>query len=315
MVCRDREKALAVIPFFHALGIILYMNMHIFNGTTLVIYSRFDTEEVLESIVKYRISLIAGSPQLFIPLTNFPDFKSYDLSSIRLANLGAAPASPTLLDSLKEAFSNSVVSEGFGMTECTVGAIVNPPIQSLTRIGSIGLPFPDTECRVVDLVTGAPIPVGEEGELCVRGPQVMKGYWNKPDETAATLKNGWLHTGDIGYEDEDGYFYITDRLKDMIIYKGYNVYPTELEDVLSSHPAVQRCAVVGKPHNEFGEIPVAFVELRAGENVTKEKLIEYINAKVAHYKKLRDVIFMDPIPVSPAGKILKKDLRKGFNHS
>lgn len=310
IVCQDREMALAVIPFFHAFGIILNLNMHIFNGTTLVIHSLFDPGEVLESIVKHKISLIAGSPQLFIPLTNFSDFTSYDLSSIKLANLGAAPASPTLLDRLKEAFSNGVIAEGFGMTECTVGAIVNPPIPSLTRIGSIGLPFPDTECRMVDLVTGEPLPVGEEGELCIRGPQIMKGYWNKPDETAATLKDGWLHTGDVGREDEDGYFYITDRLKDMIIYKGYNVYPAELEAILSSHPAVQRCAVVGKPHSEFGEIPVAFVELKAGESATREKLIEYTNAQVAHYKKLRDVIFMDPIPVSPAGKILKRDLRQ-----
>ncbi len=313
LVCRDREKAMVVVPFFHALGYNLYLNMHIYNGTTMVIHSRFDPGEILGAIVKYKISLIAGSPQLFIPLTNFPDFESYDLSSIKLANLGAAPASPTLLTSLYKAFPRGVVTEGFGMTECTVGAIVNPPIPSLTRTGSVGLPFPDTECRMVHPATGDLLPVGEEGELCVRGPQIMKGYWNNPKETAAVLKDGWLSTGDIGREDEDGYFYITDRIKDMIIYKGYNVYPTELETVIATHPAVQRCAVVGKPHSEFGEIPVAFVELRAGESITMENLIEHTNAQVAHYKKIRDVVIMDAIPVSPAGKILKKDLRKGFD--
>ena len=314
LVCRDREKALVVVPWFHVFGCILYLNMHVYNGTTMIVHARFDPRKVLEDIVKYKISLVAGAPQLFIPLTNLPDFKSYDLSSIKLANLGAAPLPLPIFDCLLEAFSG-VVTDAYGMTECTSGATVNPPDRSLLRPGSVGLPIFDTECRVVDPDNGKPLPVGEEGEICIRGPQVMKGYWGRPDETAAVLRDGWLLTGDIGREDEDGYFYITDRIKDMIIYKGYNVYPTELETVLSSHPAVQQCAVVGKPHGEFGELPIAFIELKTGESVAKESIMEFTNAQIAHYKKIRDVIFMDEIPVSPAGKILKKDLRKGLNHN
>ncbi len=312
LVCRDHEKALAVVPFFHVFGFNLYVNMNVYNGTTVVIHSRFDPNKVLKTIVKYEISLIGGSPQLYIPLTSLPEFKSFDLSSIKVAHLGAAPVPLPILDCLLEAFSG-VVIDAFGMTETATGAMINPPDRLLIRHGSVGLPLFDTECKVVDPITGELLPAGEEGEICIRGPQVMKGYWNKPEETTEALKDGWLYTGDIGREDEDGYFYITDRMKDMIIYKGYNVYPTELENIIATHPAVLRCAVVGKPHSEFGEIPVAFVELKPGESTTQESIIEHTNTQIAHYKKIRDVIFMDAIPVSPAGKILKKDLRKGFS--
>ncbi len=309
LVCRDCEKALVVAPFFHVFGYNLNINMHVYNGATLVIHSRFDPREVLEDIVKYNISLIGGAPQLFIPLTNLPDFKSYDLGGIKWVTLGAAPLPISLLNNLLEAISG-VAANGYGMTECAAGACINPPGRSLIHAESVGLPLFDTECRIVDPVTGTPLPVGEEGEICIRGPQVMKGYWNRSDETADVLKDEWLYTGDIGREDEDGFFYITDRIKDMIIYKGYNVYPTELETIINTHPAVQQCAVVGKPHSEFGEIPVAFVEPKAGESITQESITEHTNAQIARYKKIRDVVFIDKIPVSPAGKLLKKDLRK-----
>ena len=168
----------------------------------------------------------------------------------------------------------------------------------------------DTECKVVDAETGEDLPPGSVGEICIKGPQVMQGYWNKPEETANVLKDGWLHTGDIGREDEDGFFYITDRKKDLIIYKGYNVYPREIEEVIFEHPAVQQCAVVGRPEIEVGEAPVAFVELRQGAEATREEIMEHTNSQIAHYKKIRDVIFVDQIPVSGAGKVLKKELRE-----
>ena len=191
-----------------------------------------------------------------------------------------------------------------------MGATANPPDRSDIRHGSVGLPVFDTECKVVDLETGKELPPGKEGEICIKGPQVMQGYWNKPQETAEVLKDGWLSTGDIGKMDEDGYIYITDRKKDMIIYKGYNVYPRELEEVIFTHPAVEQCAVVGKPDLDVGEAPVAFVQLRQGAKATAEEVMEHTNPQIAAYKKIREVRFLDAIPVSPAGKLLKRVLRE-----
>jgi len=191
-----------------------------------------------------------------------------------------------------------------------MGATSNPPDRNAIRPGSVGLPVFDTECKVVDLVTGEDLAPGQEGEVCIKDPRVMQGYWNKPEETNLVLKDGWLYSGDIGKEDEDGYFFITDRKKDMIIYKGYNVYPRELEEVLFQHEAVEQCAVIGRPDINVGEAPVAFVQLRQGAEATAEDLISHTNSQVAAYKKIREVIFLDAIPVSPAGKVLKRELRE-----
>ena len=168
----------------------------------------------------------------------------------------------------------------------------------------------DTECKVVDLLTGEDLPAGEKGEICIKGPQVMRGYWNQPEETDLVLKDGWLHSGDIGHMDEDGYFYITDRQKDMIIYKGYNVYPRELEEVLFTHPDVAQCAVIGRTEMEVGEAPVAFVQLMPDALASEEQLMEFTNKQVAAYKKIREIRFLDAIPVSAAGKVLKRELRE-----
>jgi len=304
----DREMSLVVSPWYHALGTIRYLNNQIYLGATMVVMDHFNPKEFLEAVVKYRITVLGGAPQVYIPLVNHPDFESYDLSGVKFAASGAAPLALPLLKRLLEAFSG-VVCEAYGLTECTMGASANPPDRQAIRQGSIGLPTFDTEFKMIDLETGEDLPVGSEGEVCFRGPQVMKGYWNKPDETADTLRDGWLLTGDIGREDEDGYFYITGRKKDMIIYKGYNVYPREIEEVIFEHPAVQQCAVVGKPDPDGGEIPVAFVELKQDARVSKEEIMEFTNPKIAYYKKIRDVIFVDAIPVSGPGKVLKKDLR------
>jgi long-chain acyl-CoA synthetase len=214
-----------------------------------------------------------------------------------------------VLDKMLDAFSG-LVSEGYGLTECTMGATSNPPERSKIRPGSVGIPVFDTECKVVDLETGEDLSTGKEGEICIKGPQVMQGYWNKPEETAEVLKDDWLYTGDIGKMDEDGYFYITDRKKDMIIYKGYNVYPRELEEAIFTHPAVEQCAVVGKPDVDVGEAPVAFVQLRQGAEATAEEVMQHTNPQVAAYKKIREVRFLDALPVSPAGKLLKRVLRE-----
>jgi long-chain acyl-CoA synthetase len=174
----------------------------------------------------------------------------------------------------------------------------------------VGLPVFDTDVKVIDVTTGDSLPPGKEGEICIRGPQVMQGYWGRPEATAEVLRDGWLLTGDIGREDEDGFFYITDRKKDLIIYKGYNVYPREIEEVIFEHPAVQQCAVVGKPDPDTGEYPVAFVQLKDGVEASEEDIMKHTNGQIAHYKKIRKVIITASIPVSAAGKVLKKELRK-----
>ena len=306
---QDRCVALVVVPWFHAMGTVGYLNNMVVGGTTMVVFPRFDAQEYLGGVTKYGADLIGGAPQLYIPLINLPDFDSYDLSGIKLASSGAAPLALPVLEKMLRAFPG-VVMEAYGMTECTMGACVNPPRRDAIRVGSVGLPVFDTEVKVIDLVTGEDLPPGSEGELCIKGPQVMQGYWNRPEATAEVLKDGWLLTGDIGQEDEDGYFYITDRKKDIIIYKGYNVYPRELEEVIFEHPAVQQCAVVGKPDPDTGEFPVAFVELRPGTEATEAEIMEHVNSQVAPYKKIRELHLVDVVPVSAAGKVLRREMKE-----
>jgi long-chain acyl-CoA synthetase len=308
-VARDEETALVVVPWFHAMGTVGYLNNMISGGTTMVVFPRFEPTEYIDAVKKFSATTLGGAPQLYVPLINMPGFENYDLSGIKLIASGAAPLPLTILDAMKKSFTSSVVIEAYGLTECAMGATCNPPLAGTAKAGSVGLPVFDTECKVVDANTGEDLAPGEEGEICIKGPQVMIGYWNRPKATAEVLKDGWLYTGDIGREDEDGFFYITDRKKDLILYKGYNVYPRELEEVLFTHPAIEMCGVVGKPDETTGELPVAFVQLKAGQQATAEELIEYVNSKVAAYKKLRQVNFTDLIPVSPAGKVLKRELR------
>ena len=310
IIARDQETALVVVPWFHAMGTVGYLNAQVYGGNTMVVFPRFEPKEYLDAVVKYRATMLGGAPQLFIPLINLPDFDSYDLSSIKIAASGAAPLAMPVLEKMLDAFTDGVVQEGWGLTECSMGATANPPDREAIRPGSVGLPVYDTECKVIDAATGKDLPPGSEGELCIRGPQVMQGYWKRPEATSEVLKDGWLLTGDIGHEAEDGFIYITDRKKDMIIYKGYNVYPREIEEVIFEHPAVQQCAVVGKPDLDTGEYPVAFVELKQGAQATREEIMEHTNTQIGHYKKIRDVIFMETIPVSGAGKVLKKELRE-----
>lgn len=307
---RDNETALVVVPWFHAMGTVGYLNQLIYGGMTMVVFPRFEPKEYLDAAVKYRATVLGGAPQLYIPMMNHPDFDSYELSGIKIAASGAAPLARSVFDKLLDAFPCGVVQEGWGLTECAMGATFNPPDRNAIRPGSVGLPVFDTECKVIDPITGEDLGTGSEGELCIRGPQVMKGYWQNPDTTEDVLKGGWLLTGDIGHEDENGFFYITDRKKDMIIYKGYNVYPRDIEEVIFEHPAVQQCAVVGKPDLETGEFPVAFVELKRGAQATRQEILDHTNSQIAHYKKIRDVTFIDAIPVSAAGKVLKKELKK-----
>lgn len=309
---RDEETSLVVVPWFHAMGTVGYLNMPILGGNTMVVFPRFEPVEYITAAEKYKATSLGGAPQLYIPLINLPDFESYDLSSVKIAGSGAAPLPVAVLEKMLNSFPG-VVTEGYGLTECTMGGSMNPPFRDKIRHGSVGLPVFDTELKVVDAATGEDLPPGSEGEICIKGPQIMQGYWNRPEATAEVLKDGWLLTGDIGQEDDDGYFFITDRKKDLIIYKGYNVYPRELEEVLFEHPSVQQCAVVGKVDEDTGEYPVAFVELISGMSATAEEVMEYVNGQVAPYKKIREVHFIDAIPVSAAGKVLRKELRAQVN--
>lgn len=300
---------LVVVPWFHAMGTIAYLNLQLYAGHTMILFPRFDPGPFIRAVEKYRAEVIGGAPQLFIPLIQHPDFRRTDLSSVRTVISGAAPLPEQVMRQLMEAFPG-VVTEGYGMTEVTLVATANPASRAAVKVGSVGIPIIDTEVRVVNLETGAPVARGETGELCVRGPQCMQGYWNRPEETAAVLIDGWMHTGDIGREDEEGYFYITDRKKDMILYKGYNVYPRELEELLFAHPAVLQCAVVAKPDERGGEIPVAFVQLSPERTATPEEILGFVNGQVAAYKQIRELVLVDALPVSPAGKVLKRALRE-----
>ena len=304
-----KGKALVVVPWFHAMGTVGYLNSLIMSGMTLIVFPRFDPGQYLQAIEKYEANVIGGAPQLFIPLVNHPDFKKYNLSSVRLVASGAAPLPVPVLNQMLQNFSGVV--EGYGLTEVSMASNLNPPYREGAKPGSVGLPIHDTEVKIVDLETGTRVLApGEVGEVCIKGPQVMQGYWNKPEETKNTLRDGWVYTGDIGREDEDGYFYIVDRKKDMLIYKGYNVYPRDLEEVMARHPAVQQCAVVGKKDLEAGEVPVAFVVLKQGASATAEELLDYCARNVSAYKKIRQIVFKPQLPVSGAGKILKTELRR-----
>jgi len=299
-------------PWFHAMGVIGYLSVPLLAGFTIVIHQRFEPGAFLADLERFHATMIGGAPPVFAALMRHPDFTSRDLSAIRGLSSGAAPLPLPVLDALQGRFPDALIGEGYGLTEVTMMATANPSWRSGVRnAGTVGVAAYDTEVRVVDL-DGAPLPTGERGEVCIRGPQVMQGYLHRPEATAEVLSDGWLRTGDIGTFDTDGYLSIVDRAKDMLLYKGYNVFPRELEELLHAHPAVAGAAVVGRPDAEVGELPVAFVVLVPGAAVTAAELQEHVNAQVVPYKKLREVHLVDAIPVSAAGKVLRRELRAGL---
>ena len=299
-------------PWFHAMGVIGYLSVPLLAGFTIVIHQRFEPGAFLADLERFHATMIGGAPPVFAALMRHADFVTRDLSAIRGLSSGAAPLPLPVLDALQARFPDALIGEGYGLTEVTMMATANPSWRSgVRKAGTVGVAAYDTEVRVVDL-DGAPLPTGERGEVCIRGPQVMQGYLHRPEATAEVLSDGWLRTGDIGTFDADGYLSIVDRAKDMLLYKGYNVFPRELEELLHAHPAVAGAAVVGRPDAEVGELPVAFVVLVPGAAVTDAELQEYVNAQVVPYKKLREVHLVDAIPVSAAGKVLRRELRAGL---
>jgi acyl-CoA synthetase (AMP-forming)/AMP-acid ligase II len=302
------DTLIGVLPLFHIYGLSVVMNAVLRNGATLVTMPRFDLESFLALVQEHRATKAHLVPPIVLALAKSPLVERYDLSSLGLVNSGAAPLSPELQQAAAERVGCPVV-QGYGMTESSPVTHVTPLDPARHRLGSIGPPVPSTECRIVDLSSGAELGPGEEGEVCVRGPQVMRGYLDDPEATAATVDpDGWLHTGDVGRADEDGYVVLVDRVKELIKYKGYQVAPAELEAVLLEHPAVAEAAVVGRPDEEAGEVPKAFVAL-AGD-ATAEEIMAFVAERVAPYKKLRAVEFVEEIPKSPSGKILRRVLNE-----
>lgn len=305
------EVGLAVLPWFHSYGMTVSLNIGPVAGVTGIILPRFDPKEVLQAIQKYRVTLFPGVPTLYAMLLAHPDVKKYNLRSVKFCISGAAPLPPEVQKRFME-ITGGVLVEGYGLSEASPVTHCNPLDKSmkLVKIGSIGIPFPDTDAKIVDPDTGKDLPPGEIGELAVKGPQVMKGYWNRPEETQETLKDGWLLTGDIAKMDEEGYFYIVDRKKDIIKYKGHSVYPRELEDVIYEHPAVKLCAVIGKPDPVAGEFPKAFVVLKEGTTATPEEIMKFVNERVASYKAIREVEIVKELPITAVGKVLRRVLRE-----
>ncbi|SFB34375.1 long-chain acyl-CoA synthetase [Amycolatopsis marina] len=298
-------------PWFHAMGTIGSLIIPMLTGGTVVLHDRFDPVHYAADAERRGVTTLGGAPALFAALLACPEFHTRDLSSVRAVSSGAAPMPMEMFRALTNRLPNAVISEGYGLTEVTMAAVLSPTWHSGTRkVGSVGLPVFDTEVKVVPVEGGDPLPRGAHGEICLRGPQVMTGYHQRPEETAAALDDGWLHTGDIGVIDEDGYLSVVDRKKDMLLYKGYNVYPRELEELLVAQPSVLTAAVVGKPSADVGELPVAFVVRAEGHEETGEaELMESVNSQVLPYKRLRELRFVEQIPVSAAGKILKRELR------
>lgn len=302
---------IVVSPMFHAHALI-NMSFLLLCGATQVVAGRFDPSRMLELIERHRATYLTGSPAMWHALATHPDVGTRDLSSVRVVSSGAAPIDRVTLDQLRTAFVAAAVVEGYGLTEATC-LVSSAPLTDggEYRVGSVGLPTFDTEVEIRAVEDpGVVLPPGERGALWVRGPQVTGGYLNHPEITAAQYVDGWLDTGDIAYCDDDGYLYICDRAKDMLIYKGYNVYPRELEEILVTHPDVAAAAVVGRDAGSVGQEPVAFLVAKTGRRIDEDAVTAFVAEQVLPYKKIRDVVVVAALPTSAAGKIQKVALRE-----
>jgi acyl-CoA synthetase (AMP-forming)/AMP-acid ligase II len=300
------DHLVGVLPFYHIYGMLVVLCGVLRKGGCVVTMPHFDLEQYLRLTATYRVKRAYLVPPIALALARHPMVGQFDLSCLKFVTSGAAPMGPELEASCS-ARIGCLVKQGYGMTEASPVTHFTPEDPAFARGGSCGLLVPNTECRVVGLVTKNDVAPGEQGELLIRGPQVMLGYLNNPDATANAIDaDGWLHTGDVGYADADGFFYIVDRLKEFIKYKGYQVAPAELEGILLGHAAVADCAVIPMADAEAGEIPKAFIVIRHA--VTSEEIMEHVARSVASFKKVRSVEFIEKIPKSPSGKILRREL-------
>ncbi|MCJ2164334.1 MULTISPECIES: long-chain fatty acid--CoA ligase [unclassified Pseudodesulfovibrio] len=307
---KKKETFLGILPYFHIYGLTTCLAWPTSLGATLAPFPRYVPQDVLKGIQKLKPTVFPGAPSLYISLLQQKDIDKYDLKSIDVCVSGSAPMPVEYMEQFKERAGGTPITEGYGLTEASPVTHFNP-LEGVSKYGSIGLPFPDTDAKIVDMeVGGDPLPPGKRGELVVRGPQIMKGYFNRPDATADVLRNGWLYTGDIATMDEEGYFYIVDRKKDLIISGGYNIYPREIDEVLHSHPKIKEAVSVGIPHAARGEIVKAFVVAQDGEELSPSNVISFCREKLASYKVPRQVEFRTELPKTMVGKVLRRALRE-----
>lgn len=303
-ISTENDTLMCVLPLFHIYGLVVVLNMGLYQGATIVTVPRFELEPFLQTIQDYGVTLAHLVPPIVLALSKNPVVDNYDLSKLKTIFSGAAPLDEHLTRACMQRL-HCEVRQGYGMTETSPVTHSSPADPAQVKFGSVGVPAPNTECKIIDLETGESLGTNKKGEVCVRGPQIMKGYLNRPEATAATIDaEGWLHTGDIGYADDAGHFYIVDRAKELIKYKGFQVPPAELEALLLTHSCVADAAVVPCQDDEAGEVPKAFVVLK-GE-VSAEELMNFVAERVAPHKKIRKLEFIDKIPKSPSGKILRR---------
>lgn len=304
----ETAKLLSVLPLFHGYGMSVNMNACLLAGGEMILVPRFKAEEVLKTMDREKPTFLTGVPTMFVAFSNVPGVEAYDVSSLEGIFVGAAP----LTQGIKEDFESKTggrMIEGYGLTEA-VTAIMANPYKGQHKVGSIGIPFPDVDVKIIDLDDGRDLPPGELGQIVLRSPTVMLGYYRREEQTEEALVDGWLHTGDIGYMDEDGYFYITDRKKDLIIVGGFNVFPREIEEVLYQHPKVKEGVAIGIPDDYAGERVKVFAVLKEGETMTEDALIAYFREHLTRYKVPAEVEFRQDLPKSTIGKILRRALRE-----
>ena len=302
-----QECMMGVLPFFHVFGMTACMNFAVYEASAMILHARFDPKAVLDSVKQHKPTVFPAVPTMYVALNNHPEIKAAGMDGIRVCVSGGAALPVEVLERFVQLTGGNLV-EAYGLSETSPAALSNP-VKGLRKPGSIGIPFPDTEYYLADLETGEPVPVGQPGEIAIRGPQVFKGYWQRPEETAQVLKDGWFFSGDIGRMDEDGYCFIIDRKKDLILSGGYNVYPRDVEEVIYEHPKVLEATVVGHPDPYLGEKVKAYVVPKPGETLTAEEVINFCREKLAAYKVPREVEFLKELPKSAVGKILRRVLQ------
>ncbi|HRN85199.1 MAG TPA: AMP-binding protein, partial [Hyphomicrobium sp.] len=303
-----QEKVLAVLPFFHVFAMTVVLNLGVRIAAEQILMPRFTLADALDLITRHRPTLMPGVPTLFNAILNHPNIKSYDLTSLKFCISGGAALPLEIKERFEEATACALV-EGYGLSEASPVVTCNP-LEGPVKSGSIGLPLPDTIVSLRDLTDPTrEVPQGERGEVCVAGPQVMKGYWNRPQETQDQFVGEFVRTGDVGVMDEDGFFFIVDRIKDLIICSGYNVYPRRVEEALYEHAAVEEVIVIGIADKYRGEAPKAFVKLKEGEEATKAILMKHLEGKLSKIEMPADIEFRDKLPRTMIGKLSKKELK------
>ena len=306
---REAHCFLSILPFFHVLGLVGNVILPCAYAASTIPVPRYSPHDVLELIKKHRPSFFVGAPSVYISLMQQKDVANYDLTCIQYCISGSSPFPQAAMKQFQD-MTHAKITEGFGLTEASPCVTANP-LYKTQKIGSVGIPLPDTEVVIMSLEDGkTQLGDNQSGEICARGPQIMMGYWNHPEETAATLADGWLHTGDIGYRDSDGYYFIVDRKKDMAIVGGYNVFPREIDEVLHEHPKIKEAVSLSVPHKTRGEMLKAYIVVKDGAKLSTAELAKFCREKLASYKVPRVFEFRDELPKTLVGKVLRRALRE-----